>query len=419
MLSPNTFYVLLGSILLTASTALVGTFTLLRKRALVGDAVAHAVLPGVCLAFLAQGEKNPWVLLLGASVTGWLALRAVDWLPAHTRIKPDSAIGIVLSVFFGIGILLLTAIQQSGNAAQSGLDKFLFGNAAAITPDILYSFGVVAALLLVAVLLLRKEWALLSFDAEFGAVMGLPVRALELTLSTLTVLAVVVCIQAVGVVLVAAMLVTPAIAARQLTHRLGTMLALAVAIGVVSGLVGVLVSYQMPGMPTGPWMVLVVSAIAIVAVLFSPDRGVLARMARQRVAQRRILAENILKTLYHLDEVGTPASSHATASLTHRHTALGGVTLDRALRRLQRQGLVDPVGLDWRLTTTGTEAARAVVRRHRLWEAYLTHQLRLPADHVHDDAETMEHILTPELEAELERILCRPETDPHDEKIPY
>src|SRR5687768_13517041 len=129
---PNIRFVVLGSVILAASSAVVGTFTFLKKRALSGDAVAHSVLPGVCLAFVLAGNKNPFALIIGAFVTGWISLICIDIITRKSKIKEDTAIGLVLSVFFGMGILFLTAIQRSGNAAQSGLDHFLFGKAASL-----------------------------------------------------------------------------------------------------------------------------------------------------------------------------------------------------------------------------------------------------------------------------------------------
>ena len=259
---PNIRYVVLGTVLLTASSAVVGTFTFLQKKSLVGDAVAHAVLPGVCLAFLLAETKNPLLLIIGAFVTGWLSLLIIDGITRHSKIKEDTAIGLVLSVFFGVGILLLTNIQHGGNAAQSGLDSFLFGKAAALLPSDVRAFGFLSILLLLVVAFLYKELKILCFDKEYALLLGLPVRALELTLTTLTVLAVVVGIQAVGVVLMAAMLISPAAAARFWTDRLSVMLILATVFGVFSGITGAFISYTAPNMPTGPWVVIVISCIA-------------------------------------------------------------------------------------------------------------------------------------------------------------
>ena len=220
---PNVRYVVLGMVLLGASTGVVGCFTFLRKRALLGDAVAHSVLPGVCLAFMITGIKHPLILLGGAVLSGWLSLVIIDGITKYSRIKADAAIGLTLSVFFGIGILLLTMIQQSGNAAQSGLDKFLFGKAAAMIGTDLWVFGGLSVVLIGVVMLFFKEFALVAFDVNFAESMGLPVRVVEIALASITVLAVAVGIQAVGVVLMAAMLITPAAAARYWTDKLPKM----------------------------------------------------------------------------------------------------------------------------------------------------------------------------------------------------
>lgn len=414
----NVRYVTLGSMLLAGSSAVVGCFTLLRKRALVGDAVAHAVLPGVCLAFILSGTKNPFILLLGAFITGWLSLVAIDFITSRSRIKEDTAIGLVLSVFFGIGILLLTSIQHSGNAAQSGLDKFLFGKAASLVGDDLIVFSAVAVLLLVAIVLFYKELTLLCFDEAFARTIGFPVRALELLLTTLTVFAVVVGIQAVGVVLMAAMLITPAAAARFWTERLAVMLLLAALMGAFSGVAGAYVSYTAPSMPTGPWIVLIVSMIAIFSFAFAPGRGWVARMLRQRRNKKLILEENLLKLLYQLGEQQEDYfSTRPLASLLERrnipqHQAKAG------LQKLVRQGYVEKQHKEWVLTSEGQLRGKRVVRLHRLWELYLTQYLQLASDHVHEDAETIEHIITPELEQKLMEELNYPALDPHQTKIP-
>jgi manganese/zinc/iron transport system permease protein len=415
----NIRYVTFGSMLLAASSAIVGCFTLLRKRALVGDAVAHAVLPGVCLAFMLSGNKNPVILLIGAFVTGWLSLIIMDIITTKTRIKEDTAIGLVLSVFFGFGILLLTSIQHAGNASQSGLDKFLFGKAASLVGIDLITFSTVAVVLLAAIILFYKELKLLCFDPQYARTIGFPVRALELVLTTLTVLAVVVGIQAVGVVLMAAILITPAAAARFWTDRLGYMLLIAAAIGAFSGLSGAFVSYAAPAMPTGPWIVMIVSVIAILSFGIAPKKGWLARLQRQRRNRQLITEENILKLMFHFGELNEDFFESRTITQMQEKRNIPRRNLLSGLRRLKRQGFVTKSNKgSWQLTPEGKEKGRRVVRLHRLWELYLTQYLNIASDHVHEDAETIEHILTPELEAKIQEQLNFPELDPHASRIP-
>ncbi len=419
----NVRYVMAGSVLLGAGSGALGCFAFLRKRALLGDALAHASLPGVCLAFMLFQTKNPAVLLLGAMVTGWLAVTAINVTVERSRIKEDTAIGLVLSVFFAAGIMLLTRIQQSGAASQAGLDKFLFGQAAAmIDRDVLVLSGM-AVFLLASILVAFKELKILAFDAEYAATLGVNVRAVDFLMTLLIVTAVCVGLQAVGVVLMAAMLVTPAAAARYWTDRLSTMVLLAGVIGAVSGGLGAFVSFLAPRMPTGPWMVLSATFVFAISLGFAPRRGLLARLLLRRRNRIKTADENILTTLFRMDEASeTPNAYHAVDALAERRSMTPRQALP-VLQRLQNKGLVladsSSLGAGWRLTPPGFDRARRVVRMHRLWEIYLTERLHLASDHVHSDAEDVEHLITPEIEAELERILNRPRTDPHGRPIPY
>ncbi|MEQ8686843.1 MAG: iron chelate uptake ABC transporter family permease subunit [Imperialibacter sp.] len=416
---PNIRYVVVGSVLLAISAAIVGCFTFLKKRALIGDAVAHSVLPGVCLAFVVSGTKNPIYLIIGAFITGWLSLRFIDMIVRYSKLKEDTAIGLTLSVFFGLGILILTAIQHSGNANQSGLDQFLFGKAASLVGQDLIVFGSVSIILLLVVGLLFKELTLLAFDEQFGKAIGMPVKGLELVLTTLTVLAVVTGIQAVGVVLMAAMLITPAAAARFWTDKLTTMVFLAAVFGAISGVSGAYISFVAPAMPTGPWIVLVISFIAMSSFFIAPRKGILYKQFQQRKYQKQILEENILKAFFHLGEADEQYFVHRKISdlISQRRFVMG--RLKGGLQKLVRSGFLKQDREGWVLTEEGKNKGQRIVKLHRLWELYLTEYLRIAPDHVHDEAETIEHIITPEIEARLEKKLNYPSVDPHNETIPY
>lgn len=416
---PNVQMVVLGVMLLGAGAGVTGVFTFVRKRALVGDAIAHSVLPGVCLAFLISGQKHPLWLLIGAVTTGWLSLLLMDYITRNSKIKADAAIGVVLSVFFGLGILLLTAIQASGSGHQAGLDKFLFGKAASLTRQDVLVFGAAAGLILIVTALFFKAFSALSFDREFAMAVGLPVRTLEFILATITVLAVATGIQAVGVVLMAALLITPAAAARFWTNNLVKMTVLAAIFGMGAGLFGAWISYQAPAMPTGPWIVILLTLIALVSVFAAPERGILARWQLQRNNEHKMLLENILKTFFQMEELQGEQSFSPQAIRQKGH--FREKELKKGLKKLLRKGLLvkpDPAG-QWRLSPDGIAESRRVVRLHRLWELYLSHKLGMAADHVHDSAEAIEHLLTPEMEKRLLEELEYPTLDPHDSKIPY
>lgn len=415
----NTVYVLVGCVVLGGSAAVIGTFAFLRGRALIGDALAHAALPGVCAAFLLTGTKNPVLILAGAAASCWVGGLAVDWIVRHTRCKEDSALAMVLSVFFGLGVLLLTYIQQTGDAAQAGLNAYLFGQAASLVRRDVFVLAPVGLLLCAAAALAHKELKVICFDPDYGRVIGLPTRAIEYLLATLIVLAVAIGLQAVGVVLMAALLVTPAAAARYWTERLGVLVALAGVFGAVSGMLGAYASYLAPKMPTGPWMVMAITAFFVVSLLFAPRRGMVARAMRLRRRKLRTHRENVLRTFYRLGEQQGDWDQPRTQNDLLEQRRMPVSALRRTLQKLQRRGYVEePAPGRYRLTERGNRDATRVTRLHRLWEAYLTHKMDIASDHVHADAEEMEHVITPELEERLVAALGDPKTDPHHRPIP-
>lgn len=411
--------VLLGAVLLGVSGGVMGCFALLRRQALLGDALAHAALPGICIAYLLTGTKSPLPLFLGALVAGLLGalviLGAVRW----SRIQQDSAIGIVLSVFFGLGIVLLTYIQRLPLGNQSGLDKYLFGQAATLTPEDVRVMALLSGVVLLTLALFYKELKLLSFNPEYGASLGLPMRALEMLLTLLLVIVVVVGLQTVGVVLIVATVVTPAAAARQWTDRLGVMLLLAAVIGAGSGVVGALLSASMARLPTGPVIVLAASVALVVSLFFAPRRGYLWALMREWRVEARIRRENLLKDLYRIGEDrGGDWESYVPWPMLMGLRGQSSWRLAKSARPLVRRGLLERSGDAVRLTPEGHRRAAQVVRKHRLWEVYLTRQLEIASDHVHRDAEAMEHALTEKTVEDLDARLGYPREDPHGRPIP-
>jgi manganese/zinc/iron transport system permease protein len=267
--------VALGAAVLGVVGGVLGSFAILRRQGLFGDALAHATLPGVCVAFILSGAKSPAVLLSGAALSAGLGALLILTVVNRTRIKQDAALGIVLSVFFGAGTVLLTYIGRSGSGDQSGLDRFIFGQAATIVRDDVVTMGILAALALLVVALLFKEFKLLSFDPAFAASLGFPVARLNVLLTLLIVVAVIVGIQAVGVVLMAAMLIIPAAAARQWTDGLGAMVVISSLFGAFSGVSGALVSSTGANLPTGPLIVLCATALLVLSLFLGRSQGFL------------------------------------------------------------------------------------------------------------------------------------------------
>ena len=350
--------VALGSAVLGIVSGALGSYAVLRKQSLLGDAMSHAALPGIAIAFLLTGSKQSLVLILGAAISGWIGTLFVMSIVRSTRIKFDSALGLVLSVFFGFGLVLLTIIQKRPDATQAGLDKFLFGQAAALLERDVITMGILGTIAIITMMIFWKEFKLLSFDPDFGATLGFPIKLLDILLTTLIVLAIVLGLQTVGVVLMSAMIVAPAAAARQWTDRLGTMVFLSSLFGALAGIVGALLSSSIQRLPTGPTIVLCISAIVIVSLFFAPRRGLLWRWIRERRNRGRLHVEAILQDLYSLASAHeNPEHAHSIAVLRLMRAGGGGV--EKSLEKLEEQGLVRSVDSDeWALTKAGIRQAQ-------------------------------------------------------------
>lgn len=274
--------VALGTAILGLVSGALGAFAFLRRQSLIGDAISHAALPGVVLAFMLTGLKGPAVLMAGAALAGIAGVLLVIAITRTTRIKQDAALGIILSVFFGFGLMLLTFLQRDPDARQAGLNHFLFGQAATMLAGDVLMMAIFGGTALVLLLLFWKEFKLLSFDRDFGSSLGFPMPLLEVLLTMLLVIAIVIGLQAVGVVLMSAMIVAPAAAARQWTDRLGLMVLLSSIFGAAAGVVGAAISSLASGISTGPTIVLCISAIAAASLLLAPNRGIVWTWVRRR-----------------------------------------------------------------------------------------------------------------------------------------
>jgi manganese/zinc/iron transport system permease protein len=352
--------VVLGAALLGLSSGALGAFAVLRQQSLLGDALSHATLPGVALGFMVAGTRHLGSIMLGALITGAAAALLVLLLTRRSRLKSDAALGIALSTFFALGIVLLTRIQQSGNASQGGLDSFLFGQAAAILRSDLWVMGALALTALALLALLWKEFKLITFDPGFAGSLGLPVLLLETLLTVMIALAIVIGLQIVGVVLMAAMVVAPAAAARQWVNRLGGMVVLSALIGAGGGVLGALLSASGRNLATGPLIVLSISAAVLLSIALAPGRGLLWSIAQRRRAAAGLRGRRVLATLQRLgSEHGIP-SYRAEEGMLKAYLGAGTTP---ALRRLERDGLVSRTehmpeeGVHWELTERGRDRA--------------------------------------------------------------
>lgn len=283
--------VILGSIVLGLTSGVLGSFAVLRRQSLIGDALAHAALPGICIMFMITGTRSSELLLLGGALSALAGTAVLIAITRSSVVKQETALGIVLSVFFGFGILLLARIQQGGDSAQSGLDRFIFGQAATILPRDVLAMSIVATIAVGIVVLLFKEFKIITFDPAFAASVGMRPDLLGAILAGLLVLAVMIGLQTVGVILMVSLLIAPAVAARQWTTSLAGMVMLSGVFGMVSGVAGSVASSLIDRLPTGPMIVIAASIIVIVSLLFAPRRGVLSTYRSRQARARKFRAE--------------------------------------------------------------------------------------------------------------------------------
>ena len=356
--------VAVGSAVLGATSGALGSFAYLRRQSLLGDAVSHAALPGIVLAFMLTGSKVPLVLMVGAGLAGWVGTIAMQVIVRRSRVPYDSALGIVLAVFFGFGLVLLTHVQKLPTAAQAGLESFLFGQAASLLKRDVIAMAVLGAAALMILILVWKEFKLLSFDPDFAASLGLPVRRLDGLLTLLLVIAIIIGLQTVGVVLMSAMIVAPGAAARQWSRRLAPMVAIAAAIGIFSGVTGSVFSSYIPKLPTGPTIVLVLSSIFVVSLLMAPRRGLLWKTLRFGALRTAPDLDPVLMHLYALSHQHPDDPDHGHSVAVVQTMSPPEVLVDAALERLADRGLAQRTADGgWAPTPIGRREAQRILDR--------------------------------------------------------
>jgi manganese/zinc/iron transport system permease protein len=343
----------LGTAVLGAVTGMLGSFAVLRKQSLLGDAISHAALPGIAVAFLITGAKDTNTLLLGALVSGLIGTFWIRSIVKKTHLKSDTALGLILSLFFGFGMLLLTFIQKQPNANQAGLDKYLFGQAATLVESDVWLMVIVTGLCLFVLLLFWKEFKILLFDADYTKTLGFNTRFIDILITSFIVLAIVLGLQTVGVVLMSAMLLAPAAAARQWTNSLATMVFLAAIFGAFSGVFGTAISASQTNLSTVPVLVWVASVFVLFSFVFSPSRGLLFKQIRFIKNRRDLELHKTLAFMHHI------AETHENISHPHAIKLLNsfqGYTR-KTLQKLVEMNYVELKGNMWSLTEVGFKTA--------------------------------------------------------------
>lgn len=416
-----------GCFFMCIASSLMGVVVLLKKRSLVTETLSHATYPGICLGAALSAlffpQSDEWLFLpifAGALIASFLAMQAIEWLEKKRGVTSDSALTFILALFFGVGVLFASGMQATLPKTYQSLQMYLFGQAATMGDlHILFYAGLAFAIFLFLFLSYRPLQAIL-YDPTYAKTLGIRTSFYEKALTLFLLISLVAAIRSVGVVLLSGMALAPAIAARQYSDRLKTVFSLSALFGALSGLLGNIGSVELSlalsssgekvSIPTGPMMILVGTFFALFSLLFSPKRGLFFRMIRMACFRMQRFEENILKSLWKKG-----ALSLKGVSSMHQN---GPFFLFYALFRLRRNGWVVKKGAQFQLTFDGKAKAESIVRLHRLWELYLTEELGQEVETVHRSAEEMEHILTPELEERLTKMLFNPKLDPHHQPIP-
>lgn len=420
----------LGCMLMCLASSLVGVVVFIRRRSLLGEALSHASYPGVVLSVVAaalfypQSEDGLAIgILIGAFCSSMLGLLAIDIMERKLKIKNDAALCFVLSAFFGIGILIASRIQITHALWYKQIEVFLYGQAATMTDVHIVIYGVLSLLTVFSLFILYRQIEVVNFDRDFAKSIGIRAHLVDSLIFLLLILAIVIGIRSVGVVLMSGMLIAPAVAARQFTHKLWALFVLAGFFGAFSGFFGNYLSVEMPlwtegsslgfSLPTGPMVLISASTLCFLSLLFAPDRGLISRYWRIARFRDKCILENFLKAFWKKRE-----DKEASFKEMRSWQSLSSLKLRFLVFRLMRQGWVKKIQKEsFVLTSDGRMRAARIVRLHRLWEVYLCY-LGQGAEKVHRNAEEMEHIITPELEKELIELLKDPKVDPHHQPIP-
>lgn len=403
--------VALGAAALGATSGVVGAFAVLRRRSLLGDTLAHAALPGICAAHLLFGTRDLLSLSVGALAAGLLGVLCVTAISRWTRTRQDAALGLVLSTFFGAGVILLTVIQRQATGNQAGLDSYLFGEIATLREQDIALLWIVAVIAIASIALLVKELKLLCFDEAFAQAQGWPTFAIDLGIMSAVAVVTIIGLPVCGVVLMAAMLIFPCTIARYWSTSLGWLLILSGLVGAACAAGGVasvgLFSGDATSPPPGPMIVLTSAAVFVISLLIAPGRGLIALAWQNLQTRLDVTTDHVLRLLFEMSEKKLPERPAIAHDRLRRRLTADLLTRWITLWQARRRGWIEPAGDELiRLTQRGLEAAARVTRVHRLWETFLVEHADIATDHVHRDADDLEHFLPAGLVAALERQLA-------------
>jgi ABC-type Mn2+/Zn2+ transport system permease subunit/Mn-dependent DtxR family transcriptional regulator len=400
---------LIASSMVGLMCGILGCFIVLRNMSLLGDALSHAVLPGVFFAFLLVGYSTIG-FFVGSTVAGLITAFAISWIQQNVKTKNDAAIGIIFTAMFSIGVMGISWLNQS-EGVHLDLKDFLFGNVLGISnEDIYLTFGI-ALYTMVCVFLFYRYLFITTFQPTIAETMGISAKTIHYFLMLLLSFVIVASLRTVGVILVVAMLITPAATALLLSERLKRVIVISAVIGVLSAALGLVCSIVLETTP-GPAMTLCATLFYFLAVLFSPTQGLLFKYNQNRIEKRRILREDILRQVIKKQPEGT-----SIAALTERLN-IPESRIQSTVNVMTKSNLITRMSDKVILTDAGINKAEQLVRAHRLWETYQVRKMGLDSNQIHNEADQIEHFLSEELLDEIDRELGFPTKDPHNSPIP-
>lgn len=407
---PFAIRALLASSMVGVMCGILGTFIVLRNMALIGDALSHAILPGVVVGFLVAGYSILG-FFTGSVIAGLLAAVLITWIQRNVSTQEDAAIGIVFTSMFAIGVMGISWLTHQ-EGVHLDLKDFLFGNVLGISNEDLWLTFSVMTFTMICVVAFYRFLFITTFESVVAKTLGFSVKTIHYFLMLLLSFAVVASLQSVGVILVVAMLITPASTAYLLTQRLSTMVWISALVGLISAVMGLLVAVFLETTP-GPAMTVMATLIYLLAVLFAPNKGLISRSLIQRSKRTKILREDILKQAVRLTEKRALSLESLSEKLERPQWKI-----KNQVRRLIQKGLLKSGETGLGVTDEGLEVGYQLIRAHRLWETYLVEKVGLSEDQIHEDAENIEHLLPEEILEEVSTTLGNPRRDPHGSLIP-
>ena len=420
----DAFWIIIIGALVAISCSTCGSFLILRRMAMLGDAISHAVLPGIAIAFLLTASRNSWIMLVGAAVLGIVTTFLVQVLSKNGGVRSDAAIGVTFTSLFAVGVILISLyaskVDLDTDCVLHGVLEFatqnpLLINGRDIGPIAFWQMLVVSILVIGFVAVFFKELKLVAFDPETATALGINSTLVHYLLMGLVSITTVGAFEPVGAILVVAMLVVPSATAYLLTDNLKTMLWLGALCGVVSSIGGYFIAVWLDASTAGA-MTVVTGILFSVAFFFSPSHGYATKRWAQRALSKSVAREDALQALWRVGESGGVPALDAVGLAALTKTEIP--TARRALLELSRAELVQAQNGGWILSATGQSAAQELVHRHRVYESYLG-EIGYAEDHIHSPADRVEHYLSPQLTEAIDAAVGNPVVDPHGKNIPH